>query len=654
MMKLMIRQRMGNMYIRLMAMVVMISGVCQLGSMDTALAQDQPGKTPQAIPADLPKMLVWYDAADASTITESNGAVSQWADKSGNGHHATQETAGLQPTTGSAKIGGLNALRFDKDMLSVPVAARLPDAYTTFIVATSGFSSGDNPLWCEQDTAANGYRKNYHAISDQHRFINGALFAPITGLDILSCRQTAPNFREIFVNGLKGRSSLEREGNKDKIRTYIRVSEEGQSSSEVFSGRKGTKMTSVLLGGRLNEEGDPDYCTSDIAEVIVFSSALSESDREKVEGYLARKWGLTDKQAAVLEAAKAKTWEAIILPRGNEKYWDPKSCGFYGWKFGEEGHFRADQIVHVAENLLLAQNSDGGWGKNTDFSIKEFRVREKSTFDNETTYTQIMYLARVRRETGFTRYDAAMLKGIQYVLKSQNPVSGGWHGADVDAVTYNDDVMAQVMNFLLEVDTDGTLYGWIVEKDLREKVKTAYKKGMACILASQVRQGTTLTAWPQQCTHYTLKPSSAREFEPACIASAESVGVVRHLMRIENPSEDVIRSIEAAVTWLDARKMYGYVYVQGPNPNPKGWPKTVRALVRYNKEHPNPRITAPGNSYVGPPLWARMYDPNNNNVITRGWKGYEWYGDWPKTLLAEDYPKWRKKWTPDRNVLERK
>ena len=46
MMKLMIRQRMGNMYIRLMAMVVMISGVCQLGRMDTALAGEQPGTDP--------------------------------------------------------------------------------------------------------------------------------------------------------------------------------------------------------------------------------------------------------------------------------------------------------------------------------------------------------------------------------------------------------------------------------------------------------------------------------------------------------------------------------------------------------------------------------------------------------------------------------
>jgi len=320
-----------------MAMVVMISGVCQLGRMDTAFAGEQPGtdpvtsqaeaaKTPQALPAELPKMLVWYDAADASTITENIGAVSQWADKSGNGHHATQETAGLQPATGSAKIGGLNAIRFDHDMFNIPLAARLPDAYTTFIVATPGSSSGSNPLWCEQSAASRGDIKNYHVIWDHNRFQWGnherkggrALYAPITGLDILSCRQTAPDVREIFVNGVKGRSSFHnRMGGRNDNATSIDISEEGQSLTEVFRGKE---ITSVLLGGLLKDEGAPESCTSDIGEVIVFPSALSESDRKKVEDYLARKWGLTDKQAAVVEAAKAKTWEVIILPKRNEKY----------------------------------------------------------------------------------------------------------------------------------------------------------------------------------------------------------------------------------------------------------------------------------------------------------------------------------------------
>lgn len=54
----------------------------------------------------------WWDATDSSTITASAGAVSGWADKSGNARHFVQTTGGNKPTTGTRTIGGLNALDF--------------------------------------------------------------------------------------------------------------------------------------------------------------------------------------------------------------------------------------------------------------------------------------------------------------------------------------------------------------------------------------------------------------------------------------------------------------------------------------------------------------------------------------------------------------
>ena len=48
---------------------------------------------------------LWLDASDPSSITkDSNGLVSQWNDKSGNGHHATQSTTDNQPTTTAGTI----------------------------------------------------------------------------------------------------------------------------------------------------------------------------------------------------------------------------------------------------------------------------------------------------------------------------------------------------------------------------------------------------------------------------------------------------------------------------------------------------------------------------------------------------------------------
>ena len=51
--------------------------------------------------------LLWLDASDETTITkDSDGLVSQWNDKSGNGHHATQSTPSNQPTFDTDHING--------------------------------------------------------------------------------------------------------------------------------------------------------------------------------------------------------------------------------------------------------------------------------------------------------------------------------------------------------------------------------------------------------------------------------------------------------------------------------------------------------------------------------------------------------------------
>jgi hypothetical protein len=61
-------------------------------------------------PSDL---LGWYDASDPLTITSSGSAVSQWNDKSGKGQHLTQGTGAAQPKTGTRTLNGLNVLDCD-------------------------------------------------------------------------------------------------------------------------------------------------------------------------------------------------------------------------------------------------------------------------------------------------------------------------------------------------------------------------------------------------------------------------------------------------------------------------------------------------------------------------------------------------------------
>ena len=66
-------------------------------------------------PAEIPSTtnVLWLDAADASTITEVSGAVSEWRDKSTNDAHAANASADNQPLTATHTIDGKNVIRFD-------------------------------------------------------------------------------------------------------------------------------------------------------------------------------------------------------------------------------------------------------------------------------------------------------------------------------------------------------------------------------------------------------------------------------------------------------------------------------------------------------------------------------------------------------------
>ena len=363
--------------------------------------------------------------------------------------------------------------------------------------------------------------------------------------------------------------------------------------------------------------------------------------------------------------AKAKEWEAIPVGYFNDSINHARMR--YKRRKPPYDCYELKQIVHIAENVLAWQNADGGWPKNIDwlraFSEKELRRLpngkrngKRSSLDNRCTWAQIDYLARVRRQTSLDRYANAARKGIRYLLKTQRS-SGGWRGADVDAITFNDGVMTGVLSVLKSI-VDGTKQYDFVDDELRKKVGAAYERGLACILKCQIKVGDRLTAWCQQHSHRTFKPVWARSFEPPSIVTAESVGVVRFLMSIDDPPPKVIRSIQAAVAWFDRVKIAGLRIKRV-----KG--KAVHSGIRWYDDD-NIEVRDPD----APPIWTRFYDLKTEKPIfcTRARKvtdkytdlsrerrtGYSWYGYYPAKLLAEEYPAWRKERGIERNVLRRK
>ncbi len=375
-------------------------------------------------------------------------------------------------------------------------------------------------------------------------------------------------------------------------------------------------------------------------------------------------------------ALSASTKRVDVPASAKQREWQPISVGAFAdsihharMEYAHEEppyeRYRPDQIVHIAENLLAWQNGDGGWPKNIDW-LKVFPAEKleqlphgrpghtgrRSTLDNRTTWSQIGYLARVYRRTGLERYAASARKGIDYLLRTQHS-SGGWRGADVDAITFNDDVMTGVLRTLKAVVQDRDLYNFVGE-ERRAKAEGAYERGLDCVLRCQITVDGRLTAWCQQHSHETYEPVPARSFEPAAITARESVRVVRLLMSIDDPSPEIVRAVQAAGAWFDRVKIEG-LRVEKVEAEPVSFKYHWTDFDRVEVEDPN-----------APPIWTRFYDLETEEpIFCRAGKvireytklsrerrtGYAWYGHWPAKLLEEDYPRWQRRWAPGRNVL---
>ena len=306
--------------------------------------------------------------------------------------------------------------------------------------------------------------------------------------------------------------------------------------------------------------------------------------------------------------------------------------------------FNSEEGRSIADNVLTWQTPHGGWPKVRDTASKPFDGKIEdlhATFDNGATIDELRFLARAFRATNEPRYQQAFLKGISHILKAQYPNGGfpqyyplskGYHRH----ITYNDNVMSRILGLLRDI-SESSDYEFLKMEE-RAKVKTALTKGIDCILRTQIKQDGKLTAWCAQHDEKTFEPAWGRSYEPPSISGDESVGVVRFLMSIEEPTPEIINAVEGAVAWFGTVAIHGIRLDEFTDAKGKNDKRIVK------------------DPDAGP-LWARFYEINTNRPIFLGRDsvvryslseieqerrtGYAYYGNWAAKLLRDEYPQWR-------------
>jgi len=318
--------------------------------------------------------------------------------------------------------------------------------------------------------------------------------------------------------------------------------------------------------------------------------------------------------------------------------------------------YASAEAVAAADSVLRYQSAHGAWPKNTDLlapaspeALAEIEKGGKAnTIDNGATTAPMQFLALVGNATGRPPYHAAALRGLDYLLAAQYPNGGfpqfyplrpkGYYSR----ITYNDGAMINTLELLREVAAGQAPWAF-VDAGRRARAADAVIRGIDCILRTQIRQAGALTVWCAQHDEKTFEPAWARAYEPPSFSGSESVGIVRFLMMIENPSPEVVAAIEGAVTWFRQNAITGQ-----------------RLDQRRNDDGRKERLIIP--DPAAPPLWARFYELGTNRplymdrdskpnydfmkVSYERRSGYGYHTTAPSALLDRDYPAWRARQTP--------
>ena len=241
---------------------------------------------------------LWLDAADASKITAPVGVVEQWNDKSGNGRNATQATAGNRPATGTASLNGRNVIRYDAtdDFLSLSNTAGLASATAFYF-----FGVRRSSVAAAADTVTSRF------------FLAGVTGAYLIGVD---SSVSISNETTVFLAGPDAPASGPRSGATSTGYTRSANAAEiyhvfGQNAGTRFGARvNGSAVTSFVEAG--GGDRAPNICNPaitgfnvggnggasngaivDFAEMLVLTTAPTLDNTQRIEGYLAHKWGLT-------------------------------------------------------------------------------------------------------------------------------------------------------------------------------------------------------------------------------------------------------------------------------------------------------------------------------------------------------------------------
>ena len=240
-------------------------------------------------PSNIAGLQLWLDAtkglfdatSGGSAVTTDGSAVARWEDQSGNSRHITQSTLASQPILKTAIQNGKNIIRFDgtNDILRRSGAfVHAQGAATIFVVVSANSGASDRLVVEGRTTATNPL---YMPIISA----NATLFQVLYRLDNGTIPLNNVSFGTAF-NGTGFKLVCAVDSGTNFAGFINKVTTNNQNYS------RGTVTLDTFAIGGWATTIERDFFPGDVAEVVIYNTALGTTDRQLVEDYLYSKWGI--------------------------------------------------------------------------------------------------------------------------------------------------------------------------------------------------------------------------------------------------------------------------------------------------------------------------------------------------------------------------
>jgi hypothetical protein len=256
-------------------------------------------------PTQLPGLVLWLDASDSSTIFLNGSTVAQYNDKSGNNNNAVQATAANQPIYLSSGLNGRPTLSYiGSDFMTATIAGLR--SFTAF----SYFSVFQTPAAAAPDTntihhfgfgnlgsASGPYPANRSLVLASTAVALSGEYITIAGeinnagrIGSATYRRSANTPQIIAFQTSSAGTALWANGSAVSLNlaSVITASTNLAPSAIGYTVDDNLYLNSFRVAGSMLTS--PDARNS---EIVVLSAIPSTADRERLEGYLAYRWGLT-------------------------------------------------------------------------------------------------------------------------------------------------------------------------------------------------------------------------------------------------------------------------------------------------------------------------------------------------------------------------